>query len=67
MNQAQATEERNTEIARDNQEILNELLRDVPHDNKAHTIQLQVKWDGYHIILKNKGLKIDGEDVGESE
>lgn len=23
--------------------------------------------EGFHVILRNKGLKIDGEDVGESE
>jgi hypothetical protein len=61
------TKDRNEEIARDNNRILQELLKDVPQDQKDHIVTIKVRWEGFHVILRNKGLKIDGEDVGESE
>lgn len=48
-----------------NLEILDQLLKDVPHDGEDHVVEIRVRWEGYHVILRNKGLKIDGEDVGE--
>lgn len=55
MNRAEATGERNLEIAVDNNKILQELLKDVPQDLKDHTITMRVRWEGYHVIIMNKG------------
>lgn len=55
MNQAEATRERNLEIAVENNKILQELLKDVPRDLKDHTITITVRWEGYHVIIMNKG------------
>jgi hypothetical protein len=60
------TKDRNQEIAHDNNRILQGLLKDVPHDNKDHKVELRVRWEGYTVIIKNKGLKVDGEDIGET-
>jgi hypothetical protein len=49
-----------------NQEVLQQVLEDVPRDGKDHTVEMQVRWEGYGIILRSKGLKVDGENV-ESE
>lgn len=60
------TQERNEEIALDNNKIIQGFLKDVPHDQKWHKVELQVRWEGFHVIIKNKGLKVDGEDIGET-
>lgn len=39
----------------ENNKILQELLKDVPHDNKRHHVEMTVKWEGYHVIIMNKG------------
>lgn len=66
MNRAEATEERNHEIALDNNKIIQKLLQDVPHDKKPHQVEMRVKWNGVHLVILNQGLKVDGEDIGDT-
>ncbi len=47
-----------------NQEILNTVLEDVPEDGKWHHVEMMVRWEGYHVVIRDNGLKVDGESVG---
>jgi hypothetical protein len=46
-----------------NQEILNTLREYIPHDGKDHVVELRVHREGYGLILRERGLKVDGEPV----
>lgn len=46
-----------------NQEIIELMLEDVPHDRKDHTVEMVVRREGYGLILRERGLKVDGENV----
>lgn len=46
-----------------NQKLWNKVLKDIPHDNKDHIVKIPVRWEGFHVILKDSKLEIDGEMV----
>jgi hypothetical protein len=46
-----------------NQELLNTVLRDVPHDGADHTVEMVVRWEAFEVIIQNKELRIDGEPL----
>lgn len=50
-------------IMENNQEIINQLREYIPHDGKDHTVEMVVRREGYGIILRERGLKVDGENV----
>jgi hypothetical protein len=51
-------------VLKRNQEVIEQVLEDVPHDGLDHTVEMRVRREGYGLIIRNRGLKVDGESVG---